>query len=173
MVKNIVMLCVSLLLLIFLVTNKVSALRDNTQEHYADGEMYFLNSIGIDKLRNNFEDKFIILDADTEKNNILIRENRELNNKIKKRLDEIKVEIGNNIWKEIRGYKNEINDNKISTRNRIKQLINDQKQILELENYSDESLSEFINVLIDAQKLKRESIEFEKIYLNKISDLIL
>ena len=29
-------------------------------------------------------DKFIILDADTEKNNILIRENRELNNKIKK-----------------------------------------------------------------------------------------
>ncbi len=46
--------------------------------------MYFLNSIGIDKLRNNFVDKFIILDADTEKNNILIRENRELNNKIKK-----------------------------------------------------------------------------------------
>ncbi|EIA25718.1 hypothetical protein SFB3_076G0 [Candidatus Arthromitus sp. SFB-3] len=49
----------------------------------------------------------MILDADTEKNNILIRENRELNNKIKKRLDEIKVEIGNNIWKEIRNYKNE------------------------------------------------------------------
>ena len=69
--------------------------------------------------------------------------------------------------------RNEINDNKISTRNRIKQLINDQKQILELENYSDESLSEFINVLINAQKLKRESIEFEKIHLNKINDLIL
>ena len=173
MVKNIVMLCVSLLLLMFLVSNKVSALKDNTQEYCVDSEMYFLNSIGIDKLRNNFVDKFIILDADTEKNNILIRENRELKNKIKKRLDEIKVEIGNNIWKEIRNYKNEINDNKISTRNRIKQLINDQKQILELENYSDESLSEFINVLINAQKLKRESIEFEKIHLNKINDLIL
>ena len=88
MVKNIVMLCVSLLLLMFLVSNKVSALKDNTQEYCVDSEMYFLNSIGIDKLRNNFVDKFIILDADTEKNNILIRENRELNNKIKKPINE-------------------------------------------------------------------------------------
>ena len=118
MVKNIVMLCVSLLLLMFLVSNKVSALKDNTQEYCVDDF-------------ENFE----------------------------------KTAIKSKEFK--------INDNKISTRNRIKQLINDQKQILELENYSDESLSEFINVLINAQKLKRESIEFEKIHLNKINDLIL
>ncbi|BAK80883.1 hypothetical protein [Candidatus Arthromitus sp. SFB-rat-Yit] len=173
MVKNMVMLCVSLLLLVFLITNKVSALKDPTQEYYNDSGIYFLNSISIDKLRDNFVDKFVVLDADTEKNNILIKENKELNNRIKKRLDEIKVDIGNNIWKEIRGYKNEINDKKISTRNKIKQLINDQKRILENENYSDESLSRFINILIDTQKLRRESIEFEKIHLNKINALIL
>ena len=39
MVKNIVMLCVSLLLLMFLVSNKVSALKDNTQDYSVDSEM--------------------------------------------------------------------------------------------------------------------------------------
>lgn len=173
MVKNMLMLCVSLLLLVFLITNKVSALKDPTREYANDSGMYFLNSIDIDKLRDNFVDKFVVLDADTEKNNILVRENKELNDRIKKRLNEIKVDIGNNIWKEIRGYKSEINDKKISTRNKIKQLINAQKRVLENENYSDESISRFISILIDTQKLRRESIEFEKVHLNKINDLIL
>ena len=61
---------------------------------------------------------------------------------------------------------------KISTREKVKDLIDKQKEYLQNSNYSDESIEEFINVLISAQELKRESIEFEKNYLHKINDLI-
>lgn len=61
---------------------------------------------------------------------------------------------------------------KISTREKVKDLIDKQKEYLQSSNYSDESIEEFINVLISAQELKRESIEFEKNYLHKINDLI-
>lgn len=173
MVRNIITLILSLVLIVFLATNKVSALKDRGYDsYYYESENRFLKTIGIDKLRDNFVEKFDLLDASTEKNKILIRENKDLNRKIKLKLEQSKSSLGSDIWKEIRGYKNKINDKKISTYTEVNELIDAQRKILELSNYSDESLSDFMNVLIDAQGLKRDSIEFEKTYLHKIHDLI-
>ena len=119
-----------------------------------------------------FCDKFKIFDANREENKNLIKANRELNKEIKEKLKENKSNLSQDTWKEIRSYKNEINDMKISTREKVKDLIDKQKEYLQNSNYSDESIEEFINVLISAQELKRESIEFEKNYLHKINDLI-
>lgn len=174
MVKNIIALVLSFVFIIFVATYRVSALRDRESHEYAtyETENSFLNNIGLDKLRAKFCDKFKIFDESREENRNLIRENRDLNREIKDKLRESKNNISNDTWKEIRSYKNEINDNKISTREKVKSLIDKQKENLQSENYSDDSIEEFINVLINAQKLKKESIEFEKDYLHKINDLI-
>lgn len=174
MVKNIIALILTFTFIIFVATYRVSALRDRESYEYAtyETENSFLNNIGLDKLRSKFCEKFKVFDESREENKSLIRKNRDLNREIKDKLKENKGNISQDIWKEIRTYKNEINDMKISTRERVKNLIDKQKENLQSENYSDDSIEEFINVLINAQKLKKESIEFEKDYLHKINDLI-
>lgn len=174
MVKNIIALILSFMFIIFIASYRVSALRDKESYEYAcyETENSFLNNIGLDKLRSKFFYKFKIFDANREENKNLIKANRELNKEIKEKLKENKSNLSQDTWKEIRSYKNEINDMKISTREKVKDLIDKQKEYLQNSNYSDESIEEFINVLISAQELKRESIEFEKNYLHKINDLI-
>ena len=174
MVKNIIALILSFMFIIFIASDRVSALRDKESYEYAryETENSFLNNIGLDKLRSKFFDKFKIFDANRGENKNLIKANRELNKEIKEKLKENKSNLSQDTWKEIRSYKNEINDMKISTREKVKDLIDKQKEYLQNSNYSDESIEEFINVLISAQELKRESIEFEKNYLHKINDLI-
>lgn len=173
MVKNIITLFLSLVLIILLVANRASALKDmGYDSYYYDCENRFLKAIGIENLKNNFTNEFDILNSSTEKNKMLIKENRDFNKKIKLRLEQIKSVLGSDTWKEIIGYKNQINEKKISIRTEIIELIDAQGKILELSNYSDKSLLDFMNVMIEAQNLKRDSIEFEKTYLDKINDLI-
>ncbi len=174
MVKNILMLFFVLLLAFFITKNNVSAMRDKEYIEFTscDAESNFLDSIGLDKLRNKFFDKFKLFDEKKEENRSILITNRELNREIKEKLKENKSVISQEIWKEIRNYKNEINDVKISTREKVKVLIDNQKNYLRESNYSDESIEDFINVLINAQNLKRDSMEFEKKYLHKINDLI-
>ncbi len=173
MVKNFITLFLSLLLIIVFATNKVSALKERTHDrYYYESENRVLNDIGIDKLRTNFIEKFDILDNVSAKNKILIMENKDLNKQIKMKLEENKHTLSSDIWKEIRGYKNKINDKKIKAYEEVKELISAQKKIVEECNYSDKSLDDFITILINAQKIKRESIEFEKDHLFKINELI-
>ena len=174
MIKNIIALFLSLMVIVFIASNRVFALRDNEFCTYSscDIENSFLNSIGVDKLRVKFFDKFILFDENREENENLMKINRELNSEIKERLKENKSNLSQDIWKEIRTYKNEINDMKMLTHDKVKDLISKHKQSLKDSNYSDESMGEFVDVLIDIQKMKRESIEFEQNYLHKISDLI-
>lgn len=174
MIKNIIALFLSLMVIVFVASDKVLALRDNKFHTYSsyDIENSFLNNIGVEKLRVKFLDKFTLFDENREENKNLMKMNRDLNNEIKERLNENKSNLSQDTWKEIRNYKNEINDMKMSTRDKVRDLIDKQKQNLKDSNYSDESMEKFVDVLIDIQKMKRESIEFEQNYLNKISDLI-
>ena len=164
MIKNIVSLILSLTLIISMTSYKVLALKNREFYEFAyyDSENDFLNKIGIDQLRDKFFEKFKIFDEDREKNKFLMEENKDLNREIKCKLKESKGNISQETWKEIRTYKNEINDMKISTKEKVKEIIEKQKEFLQNSNYSDESIENFINVLISVQKLKRESIEFEQ-----------
>lgn len=176
MVKNIITLIVSLCLIIFFASYRVSALREkhiNYNYSAYDVENGFLNNIGVDKLRSKFEYKFKIFDDHRIENQNLIKLNYEFNKEIKEKLQQNKESISHEQWKEIRHYKNEINDMKISTIEKLKQLIDDQRENLRNANYSDQALENFVNVLINAQQLKRKSIDFEKTYLQKINDLII
>lgn len=174
MIKNIIALFLTFALLITIASSKVLALKGHDHfDHVYESEQTFLNNIGLDKLRSKYFDKFKLFDESRDENKKLIKRNRELNREIKDKLHQNKSNISNDTWKEIRKYKNEINDNKISTREQVRELIDKQKEHLQNQNYSDESIEEFINVLIDAQQLKKQSIEFEESYLHKINDLIL
>lgn len=176
MVKNIITLIVSLCLIIFFASYRVSALREkhiNYNYSAYDVENGFLNNIGVDKLRSKFEYKFKIFDDHRIENQNLIKLNYEFNKEIKEKLQQNKESISHEQWKEIRHYKNEINDMKISTIEKLKQLIDDQRENLRNANYSDQALENFVNVLINAQQLKRKSIDFEKTHLQKINDLII
>lgn len=174
MIKNIIALFLTFVIIVSLASSKVLALRGMGHHDYGiyESEHNFLNNIGLEKLRSKFFEKFKLFDDSREENKNLIKKNRELNKEIKDKLTQNKGSISNDIWKEIRKYKNEINDNKISTRDQVRDLIDKQKEYLQSENYSDESIEEFINVLISVQKLKKQSIEFEESYLHKINDLI-
>lgn len=174
MVKNFIMLLFVLLFAFFITKNNVSAMRDKEYNEFTscDAESNFLDIIGLDKLKNKFFDKFKLFDEKKEENRSMLIKNRELNKEIKEKLRENKSIISQEIWKEIRNYKNEINEMKISTREKVKILIDKQKKYLQEANYSDESIEDFINVLINTQNLKRDSMEFEKNCLHKINDLI-
>lgn len=174
MLRNIIALVLSLVLIISIISSKVFAMKDMKLVEYVfyDIERNFLNNVGIDKIKDKFNDKFKIFDANREENITLVMANKELNRMIKDKLKEAKDKISQEVWKEIRAYKNLINEMKISTGEKVKDLIDAQKENLHVSNYSEESIENFINALIKAQKLKRESIEFEKNYLHKIDNLI-
>lgn len=174
MLRNIVALVVSLVLIISIINSKVFAMRDmKLVEHvFCDIEKNYFTNVDENDLKIKFTDKYKVFDAEREENSILIKENKELNKSIKDKMKEAKNKISHDAWKEIRNYKTLINNVKISTGEKVKGLIDEQKENLKSSNYSDESVEKFISVLINTQKLKRESIEFEKNYLHKIDNLI-
>ena len=174
MIKNFLMLLSVLLFVFFVTRNNVSAMKDKLSNElsYFYEEVSFLNSIDVDKLKDKFFEEFKIFNMKKEENENLLVENIKLNREIKEKLEEKKENVSHEVWKEIRNYKSKINNMKISTREKVKNLIQEQKYFLRKYNYDDAHLVNFINVLINAQNLNRDSIVFEKNYLHKINDLI-
>ena len=178
MIRNIIALVLSFVLIVSIISSKVFALKEIKLTEYLVNniekniEKNFEDNVSIDDFRDKFNDKFKVFDAKREENISLNQANRELNNLIKDKLQVAKEKISHEVWKEIRSYKSLINDMKISTGEKVKKLISTEKEDLHISNYSDESVEKFINALIKAQKLKRESIDFEKNYLHKIDNLI-
>lgn len=174
MIKNFLMLLSVLLFVFFVTRNNVSAMKDKLSNElsYFYEEVSFLNSIDVDKLKDKFFEEFKIFNMKKEENENLLVENIKLNREIKEKLEAKKENVSHEVWKEIRNYKSKINNMKISTREKVKNLIQEQKYFLRKYNYDDAHLVNFINVLINAQNLNRDSIVFEKNYLHKINDLI-
>ena len=174
MIKNFLMLLSVLLFVFFVTRNNVSAMKDKLSNElsYFYEEVSFLNSIDVDKLKDKFFEEFKIFNMKKEENENLLVENIKLNREIKEKLEAKKENVSHEVWKEIRNYKSKINNMKISTREKVKNLIQEQKYFLRKYNYDDAHLVNFINVLINAKNLNRDSIVFEKNYLHKINDLI-